>query len=215
MRPLVQELTSKAKHSLSPKQKAYLRSTICNGQWPQARKHDAYGDVGMRCHLCQAAKGTLAHRHFYCEGTRVFREQVMPECVNDLVNGISANRMCEMLPSVDRGLLPYPATPAGIMPAPHISWRCGAGQGAHFEGALYNDGSIRYGAHTSTASAGWAVVQLNNDTNQITFPAIAYGRLPAEIQDDVDGAELYALHIFLRFALIGSTLHIVSAFVIN
>ena len=77
----------------APEHKASLKSAVVGGQWPQARLAGIPGWTNdPRCQLCQAAVGTLEHRHCCPATTPVGGWPGGTQAATAFVNGLGADR---------------------------------------------------------------------------------------------------------------------------
>eukprot|EP00959_Pyramimonas_sp_CCMP1952_P368801 7725044-Pyramimonas_sp.AAC.1 len=75
-----------ASNGLRHDEKAYLRSVVAGGQWPQHRQWLAQCTAGPLCRLCQQAPGALLHRHACCAGhDDLMAQEVPPEFLTSVV----------------------------------------------------------------------------------------------------------------------------------
>ena len=181
-----------------PEHKAYLKSAIVGGQWPQARLAKVPGWTDdPRCQLCEAAIGTLEHRH-KCPVTQP--SEGWPQGTKqaqDFLASLSSERRSLLS---TRGLLltpirvPHRATHdtlEWIMPFsgprtpadPDLTWVV--------DGSLYDE-ARRFARRT-----GFGIVVIDPDGNLI---ACARGKPPRWIRDAA-GAESWAVQTVTALTL--------------
>lgn len=175
-----------------------LRSAVLNGQWPQARLHQAGLAADATCRLCGEMPGTLLHRRV-CAATAPFRGSPDPPPAARAAWAVLSDEQRDLLST--RGLLAeidlsrYPASPHEVM-----RWHVHPADGILLPGwTAYLDGSLRDGPDRRTGRAGWAFVALD-DTGAVV--AAAFGVPPPWIRS-IHGAELWALYAALRCSLPG------------
>ncbi len=189
---------------LTPKKRGYLASAVTDGQWSQSRKCEQGMAVDDSCLLCGEV-GTLPHRHCgSCAGWPP--ELKLPDKMRELA---ARSDMLEVRCLLERVLW---AAPTGIVkpaPSPHVCW-LGESDGFFPSGELYLDGSQYEGDFEQYASVAWAVIALEADAD--AFLCGASGML-CEPHVDINGGELMALLMVLRFAVPPVTVVVDSGFV--
>ena len=175
-----------------------LRSAVVNGQWPQARLHQAGLATEASCRLCGERAGTLLHRR-ECATTAPFRGSPDPPPAARAAWAVLSDKQRDILST--RGLLAeidlsrYPVSPHEVM-----RWHMQPADGILLpRWTAYLDGSLRDGPDRRTGRAGWAFVALD-DTGAVV--AAAFGVPPPWIRC-IHGAELWALYAALRCSLPG------------
>ena len=181
------------------KHKASLRSAVSNGQWPQCRLARAGLVKDDRCKLCDAAVGTLLHRH-HCP------------CTSDARGSCALDKDCDKhLRAMSPGAKHLLTTRAMIAstdltdyqpPAEEtFTWIVEPSGGAiDSTNTIYCDGSMADGPSKdlSRVGFGFAAYDVNGE-----LTASAYGTPPWWI-DSAHGAETWALDQALRCSLPGA-----------
>ena len=177
----------------------YLRSVVSDGQWVQARLHQAGLVPDPNCTLC-LVRGTVQHRLWgdCCASLEDFRRQYGPP-LNTIVR-----RHAKALPNsplFTRALAPCDIYKAPL-PAPEdqLIW---AGESRRLSGDLFGDGSGRNVKIAGLRRCGWGIVQL--DRNNEVCNSV-HGPLPGWEQE-VPLAELYALLQALLHCPLGAAMH--------
>ena len=185
-------------------ERAGLKSTILNRQWPQARLHHAGLAADPNCKLCErfaasrdsVPAGTLGHRVYSCAVLEPWRRRLADPMLVQEVAAQSRAVGCPLGDGIDsapwlRGLFPMPIVPQRAEDDTFV-WMKRPPEGVCKEGVVYTDGSLMDGSHQFAglcARLGWAFVVVDEDRNVL---AVAHGRPPWWV-DSIQGAELWAL----------------------
>jgi len=189
-----------------PAERAGLRSTILNRQWPQARLHQAGLADDPGCRLCSThlptgsdiPAGTLGHRIYGCQILKPHRDRLASIRVTSSVAAQSRALGCSPGDGVDsaswlRALFPMPNVPPRPAEDTFV-WVKRPAEGICSIGTVYTDGSLIDGSHELAGLCGrlgWAFVVIDQTG---TVLSAAHGRPPGWV-DSIQGAELWALSV--------------------
>ena len=154
------------------------------------------------------------HRHFLCEGAAFERHSNMPE---EIRAALGEGKLDDHPVLTAHLWTPEFAAPSGKRPAENFRWlsRNQEDRG-HFDGDCFSDGSVFGAEFAGLEVAGVAVIQLGREhSGQFFVDRVVSGPLPDNLQCDINGAELFALMLFLRAALPQATLATDSLYVIG
>ncbi len=178
-----------------PSCKAYLRSAVANGQWPQARlasTRRGWTDSSL-CQLCQASVGTLEHR-LDCLAIRPTGGWQAPPPFSHRVDGIVSDPARQELLAT-RGLFAlkvrFPKPPCGDT----FEWiLCPPQDGSEVGATWYVDGSLFDEAKRFARRTGFGIVVVSASGDLIGFGS----GIPPHWVVDAAGAELWAMLTVLR-----------------
>ena len=175
---------------LSAQEQAYLRSVVVGGQWVPRRKHRAAKTLSPPCALCGREEGSLIHRPFRCSEVQDGEPSNMQ---GPFHAAVQSGALWKHESFAARALLPaLKGRPPGYTVPYETRW---TGDRSLITGVIHGDGSVYEGQDADLCVAGWGLVA-NTSTEQ---PVTVSGTLLFLIQD-VDGAELFGLFMFLRIA---------------
>ena len=176
---------------LSAQEQAYLHSVVVDGQWTQRRKYRAAKTLSPLCALCGSEESSLIHRHFRC---------------SDVQNGEASNMLGHFHAAAESGALWTHESFAtrALLPAlkratarVHRALRNVMDKSTAVC-SLESSTAIARPTRAMTRTCAWQVGVWWR-TRALGQPVTVSGTLPFLIQD-VDGAELLGLLMFLRIA---------------
>ena len=190
LRP-IKRLCASRRVCISSRSKGCVLSTVAGRQWTQSRLHDAGYVVDRNCQVCLDEPGTLLHRHALCPATVVTRRENAPSSVISAARNPSRSQRLFL----ERLLAPELAQE---LPPPlfelQLHWE--QGEGGHFTGAVFSDGSGLHSKH------GLGFTRFGACSIGPSFETLlaVYAALPGNLQS-VLGSEVFAILALLRESL--------------
>ena len=181
------QFSTKADSSWGSSQQSMLLSSTCNGQWTEDRLFKAGLAPTDLCQLCLAAKGTLAHRVWFCKHPRLLDARCKHVPLAIIEEAQHACRWGNLAPWT-RGLFPMPAEFPFDTRHESFEWILRPPDDV-VAGTVYPDGSKVGTKIELTSGLGWAFAACDSD-DQVT--AIARGT-PPHWARSVYGCELWSL----------------------
>ena len=162
-----------------------LKHAARTWQWLRVALHEGYEGA-----LCGSEEGSLIHRHFRCSEVQDGEPSNM---LGPFHVAAQSGALWKHESFAARALQPaLRGRPAGYTVPYETGW---TGDRSVFTGVVCGDGSAYEGQDADLYLAGWGLVA----NTSIGQPVTVSGTLPFLIQD-VDGAELFGLFMFLRIA---------------
>ena len=174
---------------LSMPVKALPMSVVVDGQWTQLRKYRTARSLSPLCALCGSEEGSLTHRHVRC--SEVLDDVELRKMSGPFFSAAQLDSLWKLESFASRALRPaLKRRPSDFTRSYETRWQ---GDRSLFTGVVHGDDSSYEGQGRRPPRCGLVANTAAEQSVLVT------GTLPYLTQD-VDGAELFVLFMFLRIA---------------